>query len=627
MGRLWKAGATLAVALSTGTLALAQTSSPFSGFSGLFGNRDPSEGTPVRLDFRIAGDDAEGLERTLRNASLITGALQDRRFTGQDILAAARADYARLLGTLYDLGYYDAVIQITLDGLEAAQIAPLDAPDTVAQVLVEVQTGRQFRFSRAGIAPVAEGTDLPEEYRAGEVAGTGTIKAAARAGVAGWRDKGHAKAEVADTDITADHLTYGVDSRIALAPGPSVTFGEMRVTGLQRLRERRLREIAGFPAGERFDPDTLESVRARLRRSGVFSAITLAEADSLGPGNTLDVNLTVVEQKPRRIGAGIELSNNDGAAISGYWLHRNLWGGAERLRLDGKVSDIGSNDSGRDMQLSFRLDRPATFARDWTAYLAGGVARMREEDYDSDSVFLRVGAEYYRDEDLTGGVGIEYRFQKVEDETGTTEFRTLSLPLNGIYDKRDSETDPKRGYWLQAELTPFTGLEDSTGSGLRATLEARGYRSFGASERFTLAGRARLGTVLGPEIEETPRDFLFYSGGGGTVRGQPYQSLGVYEITGPDGAIRTGGMSLAVINAEARVQVRERIGVVGFADYGQVWPEGGFGGDSGWHSGAGVGVRYLTPIGPIRADIALPVGGDPDTGEGVQLYLGLGQAF
>ena len=109
------------------------------------------------------------------------------------------------------------------------------------------------------------------------------------------------------------------------------------------------------------------------------------------------------------------------------------------------------------------------------------------------------------------------------------------------------------------------------------------------------------------------------------MRGQPYQSLGVEEITGPNGPIKTGGMSVANLSAEVRFQVRERIGVVAFADYGEVWAEDGWNGGSVWHSGAGIGVRYDTPIGPLRFDVAGPTGGD--TGEGVQLYLGLGQAF
>lgn len=623
MRRLGGAVAAVVIAVAAGSIAMAQSSSPFSG---LFGDRDPAEGTPVDLDFRIAGDDAT-LTKTLKNASLLTASLKDKRFTGQDILAAARADYAHLLGNLYDDGFYDAVISITLDGQEAAQIAPLDAPETVSKVVVDVQPGSPFHFSRASIAPLAPDTELPRGYRKGEVAGTGVIKNAAREGVKGWRQDGRAKADVAATEIIADHPNKNVDSRIALSPGPVVTFGQMNVTGLDRLREKRLREIAGFPTGQRFNPETLDAVRSRLRRSGVFSAITLDEADQLGPDDSLDVDLTVVEQKRRRISIGAEISNNDGAAVSGYWLHRNLWGGGERFRIDGRVSDIGSRKSGRDEELSFRLDRPATFARDFTGYVTGGVARMREEDYDSDSVYLRAGLDYYRSDTLSGGVGLEYRYERVKDDNGTTDFRTIGLPINGIYDRRDSDTNPKKGFWLQAEVTPFVGLGDDTGSGMRTVAEARGYHSFGEEQKLTLAARGRLGTVLGPDIERTPRRFLFYSGGGGTVRGQPYQSLGAEVIPSPTGPIKTGGMSLAVLNGEVRYQVREKIGVVGFADYGRVWTEGGFKGDHGWQAGAGIGLRYLTPIGPIRFDVAGPVGSSPKTDKGVQLYLGIGQAF
>ena len=84
-------------------------------------------------------------------------------------------------------------------------------------------------------------------------------------------------------------------------------------------------------------------------------------------------------------------------------------------------------------------------------------------------------------------------------------------------------------------------------------------------------------------------------------------------------------MSLVNLSAEIRAQVRANIGVVAFADAGQVWADSGFTGDSGWQAGAGLGIRYRTPIGPLRFDVAGPVGGD--TGNRVQLYLGLGQAF
>lgn len=612
--------AAAAAGLGWGTVGWAQSSNPFSG---LFGGRSGNEG-PVSLRFEVEGG-AENLDRTLRNASLIAGALAENRTTGQDVLAAARADYARMLGNLYDQGYYAPVINITLDGVEAASIAPLDSPQTVRSVVVAVQTGPRFRFSRAAIAPVAPGTDLPSGYRQGEIAGSGTIKNAVRAGVSGWRDAGYAKAELASEDITADHGTATVDSRIGLAPGPAVRFGRLNLRGYERMNPRRLAKIAGLPEGERFDPDTVEDVRKRLRRSGVFSAITLEEAETLNADGSMDINLTVVEEKLRRIGAGFEISSIDGVMVSGYWLHRNLLGGGERLRVDAEVKDIGSDTSGRDEEVSLRIDRPATITPNTTAYALSSLSRLREEDYDEDTGTLALGFNQIFSDRFTFDTAIQFQFSRAYDPGNReADFKVLALPTSVMWDARDDENNARRGYYLQGDATPFKGF-DGTDSGLRLLGEGRAFRSFGGGERVTLAGRARLGSVLGSAIENTPRSYLFFSGGGGTVRGQPYQSLGVEVIPGAEGPVKTGGMSIATLSAEIRWQVRERIGLVAFADYGEVWAESAWGGGSEAHGGAGLGLRYDTPIGPLRFDVAGPTGGS--TGNGVQLYLGLGQAF
>jgi len=600
--------------------ALAQSSSPFSG---LFGGGDSQADSPVTLDINVTGPD-EGLESQIRNTSLVAGALDEDRTTGQDVLAAARGDYARILGVLYDEGYYDATVDILLDGIEASSVAPLDAPEVIRRVEISVNPGPVFRFSRAEMAPVVPGSKVSDEYAVDQVAGTGTIRRAALAGVDDWRNYGHAKADLGSQDIIADHDRQSVDSRIALNPGPAVTFGQMTVSGNERLNERRLRKMAGFPEGERFDPKELDTVRTRLRRSGVFSAITLQESDNLNADDSLDVDLAVIEQKTRRIGAGFEISSTDGAQVSAYWLHRNLFGGGERLRIDGEIQDVGSDTSGRDDAFTIRLDRPATITPDTTAYIELETERNREEDYDEDTASIGIGFNHIFNEQLTVNTELEYQYSRVFDDGEETDFNVIALPTEVTWDKREEPNNAKRGFYLSGEIEPFIGFDD-TGSGAKVLGEGRVYKSFGTDDKFTLAGRARFGSIFGSEIEETPRNYLFFSGGGGTVRGHPYESLGVDVIEGTDGTITTGGMSVANATAEIRFQVREKIGLVAFADYGEVWTEDGFGGDSGSQSGAGVGVRYDTPVGPLRFDVAGPVSGD--TADGAQFYLGLGQAF
>lgn len=634
MKQVLRAGTAAAFVLGAGTVAAVAQSSGGSGskwlgisspFSGIFGGSKGNEASPVDLDFRILGDHDDLLPE-IRTTSLLVSAQDEGRVTGQDILAAARGDYARILGVLYDHGYYSVIINITLDGVEAASVAPLDAPKVVHKVAVNIDPGPRFHYSRADIGPVAPRTELPADYRPGGVARTGEMKTAAADAVKGWRDIGHAKAKVNSTDITADHRTNLIDSRITLSPGPVLRFGKLTIRGEKRMDPRRLRKIAGFPEGEVYDPEKLEDVRKRLRRSGVFSAITLTEADYVSPGNTLDVDLLVAEQKLRRLGAGFEYSNTEGLSLTGYWINRNLLRGGERLRLDAGVSNIGG-DTGRDYNLGVRIDRPATLNADTTGYVLAQAVSQQEEDYDLKSATVGLGFTYLPNDHLTADVGLQYRALRVDDDSGRTNFRLIALPGSLTLDMRDNQTDAKRGYWLSTSVTPFVGLQDETGSGAQMIAEGRKYFSFGADDKFTLAGRAKLGTVLGPDIEETPRDYLFWSGGGGTVRGHSYESLGVEQIQGADGPIKTGGMSIVTLTAEMRMQVREKIGLAVFSDAGRVWADGGFSGFSGWQAGAGAGIRYKTPIGPLRFDLAAPVGGGDREDKGVQVYIGLGQAF
>src|SRR5690606_14678356 len=191
------------------------------------------------------------------------------------------------------------------------------------------------------------------------------------------------------------------------------------------------------------------------------------------------------------------------------------------------------------------------------------------------------------------------------------------------WDTRDKELDPRDGHYIAATATPFLGF-GTTGSGAQVTLDARGYRTFGRNDGLVLAGRAQLGSVLGAALLETPPDYLFFSGGAGTVRGQAYQSRGVPVEVSPGVTVDTGGRSFLGLSGEIRADVTETVSAVGFVDAGYIGA-GSLGGSGRWHSGAGLGLRYDTGIGPIRLDVAAPLSGN--TGDGVQFYLGIGQSF
>ena len=581
--------------------------------------------TAVALDslrFEIpAGDEA--LRKTLVGASLIRSAEEDGRTGPQDIIAAANADYAQLLGVLYKHGYYSGVINILVDGQEAGQLSPFARPAGVRDVVVRVIPGPPFAFSTARVAPLAPGTELPKEFATGERARSPIVGVAAAAGVAGWRDLGHAKADLAGQNIVADHKSNTLAAELALRPGPVVSFGNLVQVQDSAVRPERLQQIAGLPTGETFSPDELEKSAKRLRRAGAFKSVSLSEAENLRAGDVMDIEMNVADEKPRRFGFGAELSSNEGVTLSTFWLHRNLFGGAERLRFDAEVGDIGGSSGGThggiDYSVGARYERPATFGADTTLYITGQVSREDEPNYLSDKAQFGFGFSRIVTDELTLEAGLALRYSDETDALGKREFFHLLIPLKATYDSRDDMLDPAKGFYAQADLTPFVSL-DGKESGGRLLLDGRTYYQIDEAGMFTVAGRVQFGSILGASMADTPQDMLFYSGGGDTVRGQPYQSLGV-----PVGTELTGGRSFVGAQGELRVDLAGNFDPVAFFDMGYIGSESIYDGGGRWHSGAGLGIRYATGIGPIRFDVGLPVSGSTD--DGVQIYIGIGQAF
>lgn len=577
----------------------------------------------LAADLSLKGIDPDSaLYDTLLGGSLLAEqTAEDATPSTQELVAAAQADYGRLLAVLYDEGYFGPVITITLDGRDASTIPPVTPPSSITSAVISIDTGAKFRFGTARIAPVAPGTDLPDGFASGQTASLGVLKDTAAAGIEGWRAQGYAKATLAGQDLTARHADNVIDADITLAPGKRLRFGPLSVKGDSKVRTDRILEIAGLPIGQVFSPDELRLAQTRLRRTGAFNAVALLEADQIGPNDTLPITAQVTDAPQRRFGFGAELSSLEGLTLSTFWMHRNLLGGAERLRLEAEAGGIGGNSGGEDYRLSARFERPATFNEDTNFYALTKLEQLDEVNFFSRQFDIEAGIERIANENRTYRLGLGLRTAETEDAFGTNRYTLLTLPLEAEFDYRDVALDTKDGYFLKISATPFLAI-DGADNGLRSLVDARAYRTFGTERPVTLALRGQLGSVIGPALNVAPADYLFYSGGGGTVRGQPYQALGV-DLGGGN---VVGGRSFVGLQAEARVTMSDTIGVVGFVDAGYIGEEEFIDGSGEWHSGAGFGLRYDTGIGPIRLDVAVPTSG-PDTDENFQVYIGIGQAF
>lgn len=571
----------------------------------------------VRLSAPGASED---LTERLRNTALLFRPPEEGTTrTGSDILATARADYGRLIGVLYEEGFFAPVIMIRIDGREASQISPFSAPASVNRVEIEIETGAVFRLGDASIGPQAPATDLPEGFRPGGTATTPLLRDTTAAALRAWRGQGHAFAEVGDQRIIARNRAAILDVAIRVDPGPVITFGNLIPEGHANMRVERILAIAGLPTGEVYSPAALARAEERLRETGAFSAVALRLRDPRA-GDISDVSALLDEAPLRRLGFGAELSSEEGLQLTAYWLHRNLFGGAERLRFDAVISDIGAEIEGVDAVVTARFERPATFTPDTTLALELEAGYLDEPFFEIEGLSFEALLSHRLSDRLTveGGIGLSYtRFTTGGPWQEVTQF---TLPLGATFDGRDEPLDARSGLFAEVTLTPF--YTDAGDAGARMTFDGRAYRALGESRRTRFAGRLQLGTLSGGSLARIPPDSLFYSGGSGTVRGQAYQSLGVLR-----GGVETGGRSFAGLSGEVRHDIGDTaFGLVGFADVGAVSAEAWGGGTSDWHAGAGFGLRYATPFGPIRVDLATPVSGDR-AGQEAYLYIGIGHAF
>ncbi len=580
----------------------------------LFGT--PADSAETRL---IATGAPDGLTKRLQQASAVLASAQESDV--QDLLAAALSDYRTLVQVLYDAGHFAPVVTIRLDGREAAGIDPITPPRRIDKIEISVDAGPQFAFGTAEVAPWPQDSDteLPPEFARSAPASTGAIRDAANNGIRAWRRAGHAKAKLSGQRITADHRNATLDARLTIRPGARLRFGQMVISGQSRVRDDAIRKISGFPERETYHPDLITRSATRLRRTGTFSSVSFQEAEEANQDGTLDFTAKIEDMPPRRLTFGAEMSSTEGLSVTTSWMHRNLFGAAEKLRFEARISGIGGSDD-IDGRVSLRLDRPATLGPDDNIFYLTEAESLDQEHFTAVHGMGGIGVRRVYSDRLFAEAVLGFDSILATDAFGKRRFKYVFASLRAEFDGRDSATDPTRGLFLGGRATPFFGA-DGGDPGLQVTMDARTYVGLGVDDRIVLAGRAQLGSVIGPSHSGTSPTMLFFSGGGGTVRGHEYQSLGV-----PVSGGTAGGRGFLALSGEIRGRVTDKISVVGFYDHAYVDADSFISNASSSHSGAGLGLRYsVAGIGAIRVDLAYPVSGG--TADGPQLYIGIGQAF
>jgi len=378
-----------------------------------------------------------------------------------------------------------------------------------------------------------------------------------------------------------------------------------------------LRETPWTP-GAAYDERLLGAYRNTLYRLGLFSVVRVRGAEALSDDGTLPVTVELEEGKHRTIRTGLTFHSTDGAGMSAAWEDRNQRGLGHTLRLG---ATLGTQRS--DLRAGYELPRFRRPDQQLSLSFNSGL-----EDTDAyDATYARTEAWVVRrpSERLRLGAGLALRYSQIDSDRrdgGSADYTLLSTPLEAAWDARDDTVHPTAGWRAAGRAEPFLDVTGFERNFLKLEGTFAWYQALDRDADWVAAARLRLAGLAGAALDDVPDDLRYYAGGGGSVRGYAHQRVGPMDEEDDP----VGGRSLVEVGLELRRRLTESLGLVLFVDGGSVEADvvPTFSGRFQW--GAGAGLRYLTPLGAMRFDAAVPL---DKRGEdrAFQIYISLGHAF
>ena len=572
----------------------------------------------VQVEGLGAIGNAEALLRDFRHQSTLEAERKDPANAAQ-IGRRASADADLLTQMLRAQGYYDAEVEPRTE--KAAN---------GLSVVLTADPGVQYRFATVDLPGLAaagpDAARLRDTFavKAGDPVIATDVIAGGLALTTALGEQGYAEAKLGEQDIEVNHQTHLATLTLPVNRGPVARFGTIRVSGRPPFSARHVALIARFKRGEPFQRSKVDDLRRAL-----IATTLVANADiqvvPVDGGRTVDLNVRLDPAPSHTIAGDLGYGTGQGASVEASWTDRNFFNPEGALTLRGiagtteqllgvqlRRSDFLQRDQTLNLQFSASHQKFAAYTAK-TVDLAGNIERQ------SNFIWQKLWTWSYGGELLGTSERGVFSSAGVKD---TRKFAIAALPLSLGYDGSDNLLDPTRGFRLSGRLSPEISFHGGRFTYARAQFDASAYHPL--SDHVVIAGRVRLGTIVGAGLFDIAPSRRLYSGGGGSVRGYGYQQLGPKDLDGDP----IGGRGLAEFGLETRIRLSQfggNFGVVPFVDGGSLTSRAtpDF---SNWRLAAGLGVRYYSSFGPIRVDFGVPLNRQKGDGP-FAVTVSLGQAF
>ncbi len=445
----------------------------------------------------------------------------------------------------------------------------------------------------------------------------------------------------ARVEADIDSLAKSADVNVIINPGPKSWFTNFGIEGGTSVSNRIILRETEIDSGEVYDRRKIQHAQRQLFSHHLFRFATITIPDQ-PQDSTLDLNIRVRENPLRTIQASIGLGSEELLRGQVNWQHRNITGNAHRLGINARASFI---------EQRFSMDYLIPFVFNARSSLVSSpfIQRRLEPSYELMTLGFNNSLIYQLRRYQTATLSYEFTSNEeistredVSLPDSVLEYTVSSLLLTGYYSQGISR-EPKG--WVIRPSAEFSGtFGEATYTFQKLALDVRHYAPLSRST--TVAGRINAGTIFYTQSDSLPANIRFYTGGTNSVRGWSRQSLGPKRPTFDegefDGYLPIGGRAVFSFNIELRQQIEFLISGFGiglFLDGGQVWRAIDRIDERPLQFGAGGGLRYQSPIGPVRIDIGYKLNptdrdlnhfGGVDHGSAwsrIGIHFSIGQAF
>jgi translocation and assembly module TamA len=638
---------------------------------------------PQSYKVRLEGTVARDIASTLSASSDLVSLRKSAPVSPLALILRARGDTVRLKTVLESYGYYQSAVTATIDG------EPLTSSDLAdklnglpagkdATVVVSYVPGPLYHLGTVTVAG-----DLPPSMRdlldlhTGQPAVAADILNAGTKLLRELQNKGYAFAKVEAPVVyeLPDARELTVSYMVTL--GNTARFGAIDVTGLQRTVRSSVLSRLGIRTGDAYSADAIDRARRNLLAMGVFGTVAVTIGKAPDPDGSVPVTFRVTERKRHAVNLIGAYSTDLGGSGTVTWSDDNLFGHAEQLNLTASIINLnGSATNGVGYSTGAQLVVPEFESPQQTLQFTLNALKQYLLAYTQTAETAGITLTRNLSKIWSGSVGvtatedtiIQPQEQFVPNVGKSDFYYTLfALPFSLRYDSTDLSSpllDPTHGIRAALTVSPTLSLGPPNATYVISQIRASAYLdlhdlSLTPPGRTVIAVHGLYGYAQGASVTQLPPDQRFYAGGSGSVRGYPFQSIGpqfsdamyLRPCAPTDAAPCVAGANITAAQAQAMigsrysentpiggvavdagsVELRQRVGLnygfAVFADAGRVGqtPQP-FGGQ--YEVGMGAGLRYYTPIGPLRVDVAFPLHILPAPNNAhFEIYIGLGQSF